>query len=544
MKGLSALLPLLLAAPAVAQQSTARFDFVAYAGESDARPLPAGHYANPVLPGFRPDPSIVKVGQDFYLVTSTFAWFPGIPVYHSRDLVNWRQIGNAIDRPEMLDFSGLALDRGVFAPTIEYHDGTYYILNTCVGCRDNFVLTAKDPAGPWSGPHWLEFGGIDPSIYFEDGRAWIVNNDAPPGKPEYDGHRALWMQEIDLATFKMKGPRHLLVDKGVDPSTKPIWAEGPHIYKVDGWYYLLAAEGGTADQHSQTIYRSRTLTGPYTPGPVNPILTQRDLPEDRPNPVQATGHADFVKLDDGCWWAVFLATRPFRGQETLLGRETFLLPVTWKDGWPLILPARTPLPASVARPKLPASPSDEPASWVEEFDTSKLTADWLMLRTPKGAPWWRISGGALTLDARPVAAGALAQPSYIGKRMRHAKASWTTRVTFESTDGSERAGLLAVADENHLMFAGLEGDKLVVRRRISKEEPENGVVVAAVPRGGATEVDLKLSFDKGVAQAEWRPVGDTAWRSIARDIDVSRLATIHAGLFMGLVVGPHAASTP
>ncbi len=544
MKGLAALLPLLLAAPSVAQQSSARFDFVSYAGESDVGAVPTGHYANPVLPGFRPDPSIVKVGQDFYLVTSTFAWFPGIPVYHSRDLVNWRQIGNAIDRPEMLDFSGLALDRGVFAPTIEYHDGTYYILNTCVGCRDNFMLTAKDPAGPWSGPHWLEFGGIDPSIYFEDGRAWIVNNDAPPGPPEYDGHRALWMQEIDLATFKMKGPRHLLVDKGVDPSTKPIWAEGPHIYKVDGWYYLSAAEGGTADQHAQTIYRSRNLTGPYTPGPVNPILTQRDLPEDRPNPVQATGHADFVKLDDGSWWVVFLATRPFRGQETLLGRETFLLPVTWKDGWPLILPARTPLPTSVARPKLPASPSDEPASWVEEFDAPKLTQDWLMLRTPKGAPWWRIGGGSLTLDARPVAAGALAQPSYIGKRMRHAKANWTTRVAFDPKSAADRAGLLAVADENHLMFAGLEGDKLVVRRRISKDEPENGVVIASVPRGGANEVELKLSFDAGTAQAEWRPVGDTAWRSIARDIDASRLATIHAGLFMGLVVGPHAASTP
>lgn len=541
MRGFAALLAMLLAAPAVAQQSTARFDFVSYTAESAAPSLPAGHYANPVLPGFRPDPSIVKVGQDFYLVTSTFAWFPGIPVYHSRDLVNWRQIGNAIDRPEMLDFSGLALDRGVFAPTIEYHDGTYYLLNTCVGCRDNFLLTAKDPAGPWGGPHWLEFGGIDPSIYFEDGRAWIVNNDAPPGPPEYDGHRALWMQEIDLATFKMKGPRHLLVDKGVDPATKPIWAEGPHIYKVDGWYYLSAAEGGTADQHAQTIYRSRNLTGPYTPGAVNPILTQRDLPEDRPNPVQATGHADFVKLDDGSWWAVFLATRPFRGQETLLGRETFLLPVTWKSGWPSILPPRTPLPASVARPNLPASPG-EARDWREEFDAPKLGIDWMMLRTPKGSPWWRIADGALTLDARPVAAGALAQPSYIGKRMRHPQASWTTRVSFDPKSASDRAGLLAVANEHHLMFAGLEGDNLVVRRRISKDEPENGVVIASVPRGGATQVELKLSFDKGVAQAQWRPVGDTAWRSIARDVDVSRLATIHAGLFMGLVVGPHAAS--
>ena len=349
------------------------------------------------------------------------------------------------------------------------------------------------------------------------------------------------MQEIDLATFKMKGPRHLLVDKGVDPATKPIWAEGPHIYKVDGWYYLSAAEGGTADQHAQTIYRSRNLTGPYTPGPVNPILTQRDLPEDRPNPVQATGHADFVKLDDGSWWAVFLATRPFQGQETLLGRETFLLPVTWKSGWPSILPPRTPLPASVARPNLPASPG-EARDWREEFDAPKLGIDWMMLRTPKGSPWWRIADGALTLDARPVAAGALAQPSYIGKRMRHPQASWTTRVSFDPKSASDRAGLLAVANEHHLMFAGLEGDNLVVRRRISKDEPENGVVIASVPRGGATQVELKLSFDKGVAQAQWRPVGDTAWRSIARDVDVSRLATIHAGLFMGLVVGPHAAS--
>src|SRR5690606_5237683 len=162
----------------------------------------------------------------------------------------------------------------------------------------------KDPAGPWSDPVWLDFEGIDPSLFFDDdGRAWMVNNGAPEGEPLYDGHRAIWLQEFDVASQRMVGPRRVLVNGGVDISQKPVWIEGPHLFKRDGYYYLNCAEGGTAEDHRQTIFRSRSITGPYEPWSGNPTLTQRDLPADRPDPVTSTGHADLVDTPAGDWWA-------------------------------------------------------------------------------------------------------------------------------------------------------------------------------------------------------------------------------------------------
>ncbi|MDB5687060.1 MAG: xylan 1,4-beta-xylosidase, partial [Rhizorhabdus sp.] len=295
--------------------NVARFDWLEYRGlESGANPGP-GSYRNPILAGFYPDPSIVRVGPDFYLVNSSFSWFPGIPIWHSRDLVHWRQIGNAIDRPEQLDFKGLGMSRGVFAPDISHHGGRFYIINTCVDCGGNFVITARDPRGPWSNPVWLkDLGGIDPSLFFDDdGSAWIVNNDGPEGKPLYDGHRAIWLRRFDPGTLQASGPPRLIVNGGVDLARKPVWIEGPHLFKKDGVYYLMAAEGGTGTDHSEVIFRADQIDGPYVPAPsaVNPILTQRDLDPARSAPITSAGHADLVKLDNGDWWAVFLATRPY-----------------------------------------------------------------------------------------------------------------------------------------------------------------------------------------------------------------------------------------
>ncbi|RYD45892.1 MAG: glycoside hydrolase family 43 protein, partial [Sphingomonadales bacterium] len=232
----------------------ARFDFVSYRALDPAPATPANSYRNPILPGFQPDPSIVRVGSDFYLVTSTFSWFPGLPIYHSTDLVNWRLTGHAIDRAGQLDFGGRRGNEALFAPAIEHHGGKFWIVNTCIECGGNYVITADKAEGPWTEPVWLDFGGIDPSLVFGgDGRAWIAYNDAPPGEPLYEGHRAIWLQEFDPVAMRMKPARTLLVNGGLALKDKPVWAEGPHIYRHDGWYYLMAAEGGTADQHSETI---------------------------------------------------------------------------------------------------------------------------------------------------------------------------------------------------------------------------------------------------------------------------------------------------
>ena len=531
--------------PGAAQgQPIASFDYLEYEAVDSDRRQTDESYNNPVIPGFHPDPSLVRVGEDFYAVTSTFSWFPGLPVLHSTDLVNWRQIGNAINRSGQVDFGGLGTNRGLFAPAITFHDGLFWIVNTCIECGNNFVITAKDPAGPWSDPKWLDFGGIDPSLYFaDDGTTWIVYNDAPPGEPLYEGHRAIWMQQFDREAMQVMPERTLLVNGGVDLSTEPVWAEGPHIYRVDGWYYLLTAEGGTADQHSQTIYRSRELQGPYEPGPFNPILTQRDLPADRQDRVEATGHADIVKLDDGSWWGLFLATRPFAGQSTLLGRETFLLPLEWIDGWPRFLDRGQPVPMQTGRPDLPPAEPVDYHSWRDEF-ISPLGPEWIGLRTPGYIQDIMVGNGSLHVISGPNTAGSLERPAFAGRRLRHHSADFTTKVAFQPTGDSDFAGLLALMDEAHFLAAGIEGERLVIRLRTDPSQDERGEIIAEQSLTSEGPVEFKLALRAGEARVVWRTAGEESWQRLGEAIDVEPLASVYAGLFTGLVVGPYAYSQP
>ena len=274
--------------PAVAMNPTVFFKWFQYHARDAVfdQEAPQGTYRNPVLAGFYPDPSITRVGDTFYLVNSTFTYFPGIPVFESRDLVHWRQIGNVIDRPRELSFAGKDVSRGIFAPTIRYHNGLFYLITTAVDSGGNAVFVAKNPAGPWSDPVPLPElqGGIDPSLFFDDnGKAYVVNNGLPQGGPKYEGHRAIWIREFDPAARKLVGRAKVLVNGGVDMSKKPIWIEGPHLYRHAGWYFLMCAEGGTSTQHSEVVLRAKSPWGPFKPYAGNPILTQRDLPADRPD---------------------------------------------------------------------------------------------------------------------------------------------------------------------------------------------------------------------------------------------------------------------
>jgi xylan 1,4-beta-xylosidase len=307
---------------------------------------------NPILPGFYPDPSIIRVDDDFYIVNSSFEYFPAIPIWHSRDLVNWRQIGNAIDRPEQnLDLSDVNPSGGVQAATIRHHNGTFYITSTRVkrqwpGPDYHFVITATDINGPWSSCHFIEDAyGIDSSLFFDGDKAYfLANRLKADAKNETDTE--IWMSEIDLVNFKLVGEKYVLWD-----GAGGIFPEGPRMYKRNGWYYLLIAEGGTLHFHTTTIARSEKITGPFIPTPRNPILTHKNLA--REYPVHNVGHADMVELKDGSWWGVALASRPrggfydggnvkysFGGYYRNLGRETFIFPVTWPadDQSPLFAP--------------------------------------------------------------------------------------------------------------------------------------------------------------------------------------------------------------
>lgn len=536
-------------------ESAPRFEWFHYEGADAVHDAPLGEdeYRNPVLSGFYPDPSVTRAGDDYYLVTSTFAYFPGLPVFKSRDLVSWTQIGNVIDRRGMLDFKNLGLSRGVFAPTIEYHDGVFYVANTCVDCGGNFIVTATDPAGPWSDPVWLpEVGGIDPSLFFDgDGKVYLMNNDAPPQAARYDGHRAIWIREIDPLTFQSVSAPVVLIDGGVRPEEKPIWIEGPHIYKVGDWYYLSAAEGGTAVNHSQVVLRARSVLGPYEPYQGNPILTQRDLAEGRPDPVTSVGHADLVTDDEGNWWATFLGVRPYEGDFYNTGRETFLAPVVWKDGWPIIATPGAPIPYAAKRPsapkvEAPAVPMSGGFSVHEEFD-APLAPYWLTVRDP-GDAWATIEGGAVKLRPQADGLGDFGRPAMLARRQQHLKAAASTAVSFAPAAPGDEAGLAAFQnDEYHYALGvtlGDDGARMVrLRRRAGPDDPADGVVIASAALDGPAGAEIRLriradgaayGFDYAEAPGDWRTLLDGA--------DGRILSTRTAGGFVGAVFGMYAAA--
>ena len=389
-------------------------------------------FTNPVIPGFYPDPSICRVDSDYYLVNSTFQYFPGIPVWHSRDLVNWEQIGNAIDRTDQVDLSKAVSWGGLYAPTIRYNDGLYYMINTNTSKGGNFFVTAENPAGPWSDPVWLEQGGIDPSFFFEDGKCYFTSN-------PNDG---IYLCEIDPATGKQLTPSQLIW-KG----TGGRYPEGPHIYKKDGWYYLLISEGGTEHAHMITIARSKDIYGPYESNPNNPILTHCNQ-LGQLNPIQGTGHADIVEAPDGSWWLVCLAFRPQQGMNHLTGRETYLAPVEWNpEGWPVVNGNGT--IQTVMNVDLPIQGELKPQSdWSLDLDfkkMNKLGFDWVYLRRPIEANY-SFSQKGLTLTGNEWDLNSIEYPTFAGHRQQHINFEATTALTLEATEPGNQAGLTVFMD--------------------------------------------------------------------------------------------------
>ncbi len=548
------------------------FDWFEYTGDDAVfeQPLAEGQYRNPILAGFYPDPSICRVGDDYYLINSTFAYFPGIPIFHSRDLVNWKQIGHVIHRPEQLKYEGLGVSRAIFAPAISHHKGTFYVVCTMVDGGGNFLVTATDPAGPWSDPIWFDFEGIDPSLCFmEDGRAWMLNNGAPEGEPLYEGHRAIWIQQFDIAKKQLIGPRKVIVNGGVDISTKPVWIEGPHLYQRDGWYYVCAAEGGTSVNHSQVILRSKKPTGPFQPWAHNPILTQRDLDGNAPGAVTSTGHADLVIGPDGSWWSIFLACRPYQDNDYITGRETFLLPVTWtKDGWPRILEpgVRVPLvhavPGGAKAQVAPARASDaseaahqglaqpsEPGSlpltgnftWRDEFASATLSSAWIMLRAPKET-WWTLdpTDSRLSLAPRTETLLGTANPSYLARRVQHTHFKASTSLEVPANEGVS-AGLVVFQGEKHHFFLGVRrsgADATLFLEKVAGSDAP--VVVASTNLSPApATVNLRAVVDKGTASFFFSS-GFPFWNTLVPATDARLLTTEVAGGFVGATVGVYA----
>lgn len=440
-------------------------------------------FVNPILAGFYPDPSICKVGSDYYIVNSTFGYFPGIPIFHSKDLVNWKLIGHVLDRPEQLNLEGFGVSRAIFAPAIRYNKGKFYVTCTLVDGGGNFIVSADKPEGPWSNPIWLpEINGIDPSLFFDDdGKTYITyNSDAPDNKPLYPGHRTVRMVEFDIYKMKVISEPIILINGGVDISKKPVWIEGPHIYKINGIYYLTAAEGGTAEDHSQVILKSDKVEGPYIPYDKNPILTQRHLDPDRKFPVTCAGHADFVQTDDGNWWSIFLACRPHKGNY-YTGRETFLAPIKWIDGWPVINPDfeeiqyyyQLPIKPTTGRVDIPYSGN---FTTKDEFNKDQLHPSWIFLRTPHDK-WYDLNAKKeyLAINLRSETCSGKSNPSFIARRQQHNKGYASTSMLFNPSSENEKAGLIVFLNETcfYYLCKSVENGKEVVQLFRSVEKPKS-----------------------------------------------------------------------
>ncbi|TDC66055.1 glycoside hydrolase family 43 protein [Actinomadura sp. GC306] len=490
----------------------------------------AARFENPVLPGCHPDPSVCRVDGDFYLVTSTFEWFPGLPVFHSRDLVHWRQIGHALDRPGQLPLEGVPASGGLYAPTLRHHDGTFYLICTLVDGKDwsgHFVLTASDPAGPWSDAHRLEGEGIDPSLFFDDdGTAWCTGTRLTG---RYEGHTEIWLRRFDPAALALTGEEHVIWDGAVKDA---IWSEASHLYKIGGRYYLLTAEGGTALDHAVMVARADEVTGPYRGNPRNPVLTHRDLRAG--HPIVGTGHADLVDTPDGEWWMVLLGMRPHHGDRCVLGRETFLAPVAWEDGWPVTGGRVVPDPPF---PDLPPHPWPA-VPLCDQFDGPELAPVWNVLRGPRDR-WWSLAErpGHLRLRVRPETLADTASPSFVGRRQQHHDFAAFTSLDFTPAD-EEWAGLALVQNNDFhvLLVSTADGIRLVKR--------EQGVetVLAAAP---AAAGPVRLAFE---ARGRWYRAsyapGDAAgpdgWTPLGGPVDGDILSSQVAGGFTGVYVGPYA----
>lgn len=349
-------------------------------------------FTNPILAGFYPDPSVCKVGENYYLVNSTFAYFPGITIFQSKDMINWKLIGYVLNRPEHTNLDGFGVSRGIFAPSIRFHDGLFYVTCTLVDGGGNFVATAKNPAGFWYGP---------------------------------------------------------------------VWIEAPHIFQKDRFYYLIAAEEGTAEQHSEVVFRSESATGPYIPYENNPILTQRHLDPNRKFPITYTGHADFVQTENGDWWAVFLGCRPFPPVDKNYyntGRETSLAPVEWIDGWPIInhrfdeVQYFYPLPITPSGEKAPV-PQSGNFRYRDNFDADSINLNWLFLRTPH-EKWYDLKSrpGFLLMQLQPETCGGKMNPSFLGRRQQHTQDAASVTLNFIAESENEKAGLMIFQNETHYYF--------------------------------------------------------------------------------------------
>ncbi|MCR5417179.1 MAG: glycoside hydrolase family 43 protein [Pseudobutyrivibrio sp.] len=493
---------------------------------------------NPILKGFYPDPSICRVGDDFYIVCSSFVYAPGVPIFHSKDLAHWEQIGHVLDRESQLPVTG-EISRGIFAPTIREHDGVFYMITTNVSHGGNFIVKATDPKGPWSEPYYLgaeECPGIDPSLFFDDdGRCYYVGTRPNPEGVRYNGDWEIWVQELNLKTMKLTG-ESMAIWKGAVKDV--IWPEGPHLYKKDGYYYLLHAEGGTGPEHAISVARSKELFKWFEGCPRNPIFTHRNLGKDYP--IIYAGHGDLVDDKNGNYYIVMLASRPCK-KHCSLGRETFLAKVAWEDGWPVINPGVGRLTDEVELP-FEEHPFAQENTWNDtlHFNSTQLDDRFVGIEKRDEEIYSLTKNpGRLTLFTRPEKLEEKGYPSYLGLRQKDYSFKVNCGVDFTPNNQQECGGIVLYQNhENHLAMeiVGSGSDKKLQVRTVIKGEEK--VIAYHGLNSGIVEIELQAKNQ----EAEIFLVENNKYISVAKNVDLIPYTTEEAGGFVGCTVGMYTSS--
>lgn len=515
-------------------------------------PLEPDEFYNPILQGCYPDPSITRKGNDYYLINSSFAMFPGVPIFHSTDLVNWKQIGHVLDRESQLKVEDCGISFGVYAPAISYNknNDTFYMVTTQFsGGFGNMVVKTKDPMKGWSDPIKLKFDGIDPSLFFDDnGKAYLVHNDAPDrGTEQYEGHRVIKIWDYDVENdCVVPGTDKIIVNGGTDIKKKPIWIEGPHLYKKNGRYYLMCAEGGTGGWHSEVIFVADDPKGPFTPAPSNPILTQRYFPKDRANKVDWAGHADLVEGPDGKYYGVFLAIRPNEKDMVNAGRETFILPVDWSGDFPVFENGLIPLDCKLKLPKGVENKTGKDGffpngnfKFEDNFASDSLDLRWIGLRGPREKFISIAKKGGLQITPFTTNINEVKPTSTLFYRQQHSSFSAATTLTFKPKAENELAGLTCYQNERFNYVFGVtkkDKDYMLVLAKTAKGKT---TVVASTKIDVKTPISLQVvadgndyRFNYAVDGGEYQNLGGT----VSGDI----LSTNVAGGFTGSLIGLYA----
>lgn len=533
---LVATLSILLLASCGTGPGLARFTQYCYQGHDKCFEQaidPSSQYLNPVVAGFHPDPSVCYDGEKYYLVNSSFSFFPGVPIFESSDMVSWKQTGHVLDRDSQAALLGGDVSAGIFAPAISYNgaNGTYYMVTMNMTNYSVFYVKTKDPAEGWSDPILMKRGGMDPSLFFDDdGKGYMVYTTRPADGWRYVGDMAICMNELDTNADTIKYETIQLAREGV-------WLEGPHLYKHEGYYYLMCAEGGTGDNHKEVIFRSKDIRGPYESCPDNPILAQ-PLGGAGDFPVSSTGHADIIETADGSWWAVFLACRPYEGDYYNTGRETFLLPVTWKDGWPMILPKGEALPTVVSKSGLDVS-APRPTgniSFTDRFTGSSLRRQWL--RNPERERYVFDRKG-LTIEASSANIYGKDQPSAVFYRQYNTDFTASTTLDFSPQTEKELAGMVLLQDAEYNFVFGKTLVDGVETITLSRSEGSTELIASAALTKAGKPISLRVDGKGGAYSFSYR-IGKGEWTMLAADVDATNLSTHKAGGFISCMIGLYA----